>query len=198
MGKFLDEEMNEVEAFTKEEVDAQIAKATEAKAAEVKKEFEKTLSEKDSEVSALSEKLTKRGEEYNNAKSRIKELETQSATGLETVTEAKNKFRDGLIDKLSGEDKEYKEAIKAQAERLGFDTLDVNEAEKILKESHTLAQLALNREVTSFNMASVSTAGHEPNTSVNANKDKATDAMVAAVAESMGGGSVAPEGGMVL
>lgn len=198
MGKFLDEEMNEVTAFTQEEVDAQIAKATDAKVAEARKEYEKTIADKDTEVTTLSEKLTKRGEEYNNAKSRLKELEAQAATGVDSVKEAKDKFRDGLINKLAGEDKEYKEALMSQAERLGFDTLDVGEAEKTLKEAHTLAQLSLNRDVTSFNMASVSTAGHEPNTSQNVNKDKASDAQVAAVREAMGGGAPSTGGGMEL
>lgn len=194
MGKFLDEEMNEVEAFTKEEVDAQIAKAVADKA----KEFETTIATKDAEVTKLSEKLTKRGEEYDNAKARLKELETQSAAGAETVKEAKDKFRNGLIDKLAGDDKEYKEALKSQAERLGFDTLDVVEAEKTLKEAHTLAQIALNREFTTFNMASISTGGHAPETSKPVVADKATDAMIAAVNESLGQAPTATGGGMVL
>lgn len=194
MGKFLDEEMNEVEAFTKEEMDAQIAKAVADKA----KEFEKTIADKDIEVSTLSEKLTKRGEEYNNAKARLKELETQSNAGLETVKEAKDKFRNGLIDKLAGDDKEYKEALIKQAERLGFDTLDVVEAEKTLKEAHTLAQVSLNREFTAFNMASVSTGGHAPITSPAPAVDKATDAMIAAVQESLGQAPASTGGGMTL
>lgn len=198
MGKFLDEEMNEVTAFTQEEVDAQIAKATETGVAQAKKEFEKTIADKDTEVTTLSEKLTKRGEEYNNAKSRLKELEAQAATGMDSVKEAKDKFRDGLINKLAGDDKEYKEALMSQSERLGFNTLDMGEAEKILKEVNTLAQLSLNRDVTSFNMASVSNAGHEPNTSQNANKDKASDAQVAAVREAMGGGVPSASGTMEL
>jgi len=107
MAKFLDEEMNEVEAFTKDEVDAQIAKAVADKA----KEFETTIATKEAEVTTLSDKLTKRGEEYNNAKARLKELETQSTAGAETVKEAKDKFRDGLITKLAGEDKEYREDL---------------------------------------------------------------------------------------
>lgn len=194
MGKFLDEEMNEVEAFTKDEVDSQIAKAI----ADKSKEFEKTIADKDTEVTTLSEKLTKRGEEYNNAKARMKELETASATGADAVTEAKNKFRDGLITKLAGDDKEYKEALVAQAARLGFDTLDVTEAEKTLKEAHTLAQISLNREFTAFNMASVSTTGHEPNTSKNTDQNKATDAQLAAVMEAMGGSAAPATGGMSL
>lgn len=194
MAKFLNEEMEEVEAFTKEEVDAQIAKAVADKA----KEVEKTIADKDAEVATLSEKLTKRGEEYNNAKGRIKELETATATGADAVKEAKDKFRDGLITKLAGEDKEYREALVKQAERLGFDTLDVTEAEKTLKEAHTLAQISLNREFTAFNMASVSLGGHEPNTSKAPVADKATDAMIAAVNESLGQAPAATGGGMVL
>lgn len=194
MGKFLNADMDEVEAFTQEEVTAQIAKAVEDKA----KEFEKTISDKEAEVTTLSEKLTKRGEEYNNAKSRLKELETQATSGIDAIKEAKDKFRDGLIEKLSGEDKEYKEALKAQAERLNFDTLDVNEAEKTLKEAHTLAQISLNREFTAFNMASVSTTGRAPVTSNQASPDKATDAQVAAVQEAMGATVAKPEGGMNL
>lgn len=194
MAKFLDEDMNEVEAFTKEEVDAQIAKAVADKA----KEFETTIATKEAEVTTLSDKLTKRGEEYNNAKARLKELETQSTAGAETVKEAKDKFRDGLITKLAGEDKEYREALVKQAERLGFDTLDVVEAEKTLKEAHTLAQISLNREFTAFNMASVSLGGHAPETSKAPVADKATDAMIAAVNESLGQAPAATGGGMVL
>jgi len=194
MGKFLDEDMNEVEAFTQAEVDAQITKAVEGKA----KEFEKTIADKDAENATLSDKLTKRGEEYNNLKTKLKEVETQSTDGAQTVKEAKDKFRDGLIDKLAGDDKEYKEALKSQAERLGFDTLDVVEAEKTLKEAHVLAQSSLNRDFTAFNMASVSTGGKPPETSKPADVDKATDAMVAAVQESLGQAPTAPSGGMTL
>jgi len=190
MGKYFDEEMNEVEAFTKDEVDAQIAKATEGKSSEL----QKTLAEKETEIATLSEKLTKRGEEYNNAKARLKELESAANTGAETIAEAKQKFRDGLIEKLAGEDKEYKEALKSQAERLGFDTFDMTEAEKTLKEAHTLAQLSLNRESSAFSMANVSSAGREPDTSKNNNPEKATDAQVNAVMEAMGS-AVSPSGG---
>jgi uncharacterized phage infection (PIP) family protein YhgE len=183
MAKFLDPEtMEEVEAFTQAEVESQITKAVEAKG----KEFEKTIAEKEADIATLSEKLTKRGEEYNHLKTKLKDVETQSIDGLQAVKDAKDKFRDGLIDKLAGDDKEYKEALKSQTERLGFDTLDVNEAEKVFKEAHTLAQVALNREVTAFNMASVSLGGKAPETSKPADADKATDAMVSAVQEAMG------------
>lgn len=194
MGKFFDEDMNEVEAFTKDEVDAQVTKAV----ADKEKEIGKTLAEKEAEVATLNEKLTKRGEEYNNLKSKLKEVETESTNGAETVKEAKDKFRDGLIDKIAGDDKEYKEALKAQAERLGFDTLDVVEAEKLFKEAHVLAQSALNREFTAFNMASVSLGGKAPEASKPADADKATDAMVAAVQESLGQAPAATGGGMTL
>lgn len=194
MGKFLDEEMNEVEAFTKEEVDAQITKAVADKA----KEFEKTISEKEAEVTTLSEKLTKRGEEYNHLKTKLKEVETASTDGTQTVKEATDKFRKGLIDKLAGDDKEYKEALEAQTERLGFNTLDVVEAEKLFKEAHVLAQSSLNREFTAFNMASVSLGGKAPETSAPVNNDKATDAQIAAVNEALGLAPTATGGGMTL
>lgn len=198
MGTYFDAEMNEVDAFTQAEVDAQVATATETKIKELTDAHTKALSEKETELATANEKLTKRGEEYNHAKTRIKELETASASTTDEVKEAKDKFRNGLIDKIAGDDKEYKEALKSQAERLGFDTLDVTEAEKILKESHTLAQLSLNRDVTSFNMASVSAAGKPPVTGNQGGTDKATDEQVAAVQQAMGGAPIAPTGGMVL
>jgi predicted nuclease with TOPRIM domain len=195
MRKFLDADtMDEVEAFTKEELDAQIAKAVEAKG----KEFEKTIAEKEVEVTTLSEKLTKRGEEYNNLKTKLKEVETASATGTEEITKARDEFRDGLINKLAGDDKEYKEALKAQSERLGFDTLDVTKAEVLLKEAHALALNSLNREFVAFDMAGVSTGGKAPETSKTGDQDKATDAQIAAVNEALGQAPVIAGEGMTL
>ena len=195
MAKFLDPEtMEEVEAFTKEELETQVNKAVSDKS----KEFEKTIADKETEVASLSEKLTKRGEEYNHLKTKLKEVETQTASTTDEVREAKNKLRDGLIEKIAGDDKEYKEALIAQTERLGFDTLDVVEAEKTLKEAHVLALNSLSREFTAFNMASVSTGGKPPETSGPVNNDKATDAMVAAVNESLGQAATPTGEGMVL
>lgn len=161
MGKFYDEEYNEVEAFTAEELDAKVKEATEKavkKAGGETSDLEAKLKELEEAKAKVEEKLTKRSEEYNNLKKKL-DSDGEKIKSVETERkEAYEKLRDNMITKLAGDDKEYEEALRAQYDRVGEETLDPTVLEKSMKDAHTLALSSLNREFTAFSLADVSGA----------------------------------------
>ena len=152
MGKFLNEDYESVEAFSKEEMEAEIKKQT--------AKFEADLKAKDKEIEdakaiALEkdEKLTKRSEEYKNLKKALDEKEATLGS-IESDRKATfEKMRDDMIKKASGEDKEYAEMLKTQFERVGKETLNPTELESALKDAHALTLTQMNREYTAFSMS---------------------------------------------
>lgn len=160
MGKYLNSDYEEVEAYSPEELAAKIKEATAS--------FEKQIKEKDAEIQKVSaeladkdEKLTKRSEEYKNLKKAFDEKETVINTAEADRKAAFEKMRDSMIAKAAGDDKEYAEKLKEQFERIGKETLDPVELEASLKDAHALALNAMNRDFTTFSLNN-STSGEPP------------------------------------
>lgn len=164
MGKFFDGDYNEVEAFTQDEVNTKLEEAKKEWAKESDVDGTKTkLSDYEKQVADLSEKYEKVSKLNDEKKKSIEDLKKALDTkdsNINNVSDERRKafekMRDTKIEKLVGEDKEYGEALKQQFERIGKETLDSDEIENYIKESHVLALNALNREITPFNPGAIS------------------------------------------
>ena len=170
MGKYFNEEGEEVEAFIQEEVDAQITTATETAVAEAIKPFEGAVSKEDLETKYITkeehDKLSvnhdKLKDSYKNAKDEIERRGTEVETSRKDKREAYEKMRDEAINRASGDDKEYAEALKKQYDRVGGETLSVDELNKTLAEAHVLTLNEMGREITPFNPGEMVTKGNAP------------------------------------
>lgn len=187
MGKFFDNDYNEIEAFSQEELDAKLA--------ESKSEWEKELSSSQEEVQKQIEEMTKELEEVKGNYEKVSKLNEDKKksiadlkaaldskdTNISNVTSEKTKayekMRDDRLNKIIGDDSEYGEKLREQFERIGKETLDVDELDKYIKESHVLALHALDREITPFNPGDVS--GDAPNAKPkeNVEHDQRVDAL---------------------
>lgn len=164
MGKFFDNDYNEVEAFTQEELGAKLEEAKKEWAKELDVDGAKTkLSDYEKQMTELNEKYEKVSKLNDEKKKSIEDLKKALDTkdsNINNVSDERRKafekMRDTKIEKLVGEDKEYGEALKQQFERIGKETLDSDEIENYIKESHVLALNALNREITPFNPGAIS------------------------------------------
>lgn len=164
MGKFYNEEYEEVEAFSQEEMEAKLKEEREKIQAELAKEKEEIatkLQEKEKEYETLSKRYDSRKGEYEELKKKYEEV-SNSATSTEAEKKAAfEKMRDSYIAKAAGDDQEYAEALRTQFERVGKETLDPTELEAGLKDAHALALNSLNRDFTSFSMGQ-SASGEPP------------------------------------
>jgi chromosome segregation ATPase len=166
MGKYFDNDYNEVEAFSKEELDTKLSDAKAAWEKEVGSSSEETktklteLETRLAEVTESYEKVSKLNEDKKKSIADLKEALNKKDENIGDVTSEKTKayekMRDDRLNKLVGEDKEYGEALKEQFERIGKETLDVDELDKYIKEAHVLTLHALDREITPFNPSDVS------------------------------------------
>ena len=185
MGNFFYNHYIEVEAFTQQELEAKLAEAKEAWSKESgveetqKKvaELEKTLAD----VNANYEKVSKLNEEKKKSIEDLKKALELKSTNINDVSNEKRqafeKMRDTAINKVIGDDKEYGEALKAQFDRIGKETLDPDEINKFIKESHVLALNALNREITPFNPGSISGDAPQSNPAEDTEKKQRVDAL---------------------
>jgi hypothetical protein len=164
MGKFFDNDYNEVEAFTADELNAKLEEAKKEWAKESDVDGVKTkLSDYEKQMAELNEKYEKVSKLNDEKKKNIEDLKKaldNKDSNINSVSDERRKafekMRDSKIEKLVGEDKEYGEALKQQFERIGKETLDPDEIESYIKESHVLALNALNREITPFNPGAMS------------------------------------------
>lgn len=185
MGTFFDKDYEEVEAFTKEELDAKLAEAKEAWAKESDVDGVKTkLSEYEKQMAELNEKYEKVSKLNDEKKKSIDDLKKaldNKDTNINSVSEERRKafekMRDSKIEKLVGEDKEYGEALKSQFERIGKETLDPDEIENYIKESHVLALNSLNREITPFNPGNISGDAPQAKPQEDAERKQRVDAL---------------------
>jgi len=168
MAKFYNSDYEETEAFTKEELEAEIAKVTE----KAQKDFEKQLKEKEealtnatTEKEKLSEKLTKRSEEYNNLKTKFEETGQKLNSTQEEKKTTYQKLVEDTVKRASGEDKEYAEKFKEKYNQFYGNeealTLDPSVIEQRAKEIHAVTTAALDREFTPFTLSSAP-AGEPP------------------------------------
>jgi len=160
MGKYYNEDYEEISAFSEEEVkekiEAERTKLTEELGKDAG-ETKKQLEAKTAEFDKLSKQYDSRKTEYDNLNKKMKETEGDVNKSAEERTAAFEKMRDSMIKKASGDDKEYEEKLTEAYGRFGSETLDPTEMEAQMKESHAVALSHLDgRDYTAFSM---STAG---------------------------------------
>lgn len=185
MGKFFDNDYNEVEAFTQEELEAKIkeAKSNWEKESDVEgvktkvSDYEKQLAE----MNEKYEKVSKLNDEKKKSIEDLKKALDSKDTNINSVSDEKRKafekMRDSRINKIIGEDKEYGEALKSQFERIGKETLDPDEIDQFLKESHVLALNALNRDIVPFNPGNISGDAPQAKPQADAERAQRVDAL---------------------
>lgn len=161
MGKFYNEEYEEVEAFTAEELQKKLDEAV----SEAKKESSQTTSSLEAKVKELEEakekaetKLTKRSEEYNNLKAKYEETGEKVKGAEAEKKETWEKIRDDMISKRAGDDPEYAEKLLEKYNRIATETIDPSQIENDMKEADAMALVSMGREVTPFSLASNSGA----------------------------------------
>ena len=185
MGKFFDNDYNEVEAFTQDELNAKLEEAKKEWAKESDVDGVKTkLSDYEKQMAELNEKyekVSKLNEEKKKSIEDLKKALENKDTNINTVSEERRKafekMRDARIEKRVGEDKEYGEALRQQFERIGRETLDPDEIDKFIKEADILALNALNREITPFNPGAISGDAPEALPQADAEHKKRVDAL---------------------
>lgn len=187
MGKFYDENYEEVDAVLSSEIDKRIESA-------VKESKKGLLSEEDiatkyvpiEKYNELSTKYDKRSDEYKNAKQELEKRGSEVAGSKDAMKAAYEKMIDSKISKAAGDDKDYGEQLKAQYLRLRGDdiTFDETEIDKSFKEAHALTITAMERDFTPFN-PSISNGG-APTINKNTDENKATDAQVDWVLQQVG------------
>lgn len=143
MAKLYDEDGNEVEAFTKKEVDEQISTAT--KEAE---EAKTALDEKTKELEKLTKLHEDKSTSYTELLKKNKEYEEAEKARTEDIVTAYEKAITDKVKEIAGEDKEYAKELKKQLEREGIKevTSDTAAIDKQIKEATALANNSLERE----------------------------------------------------
>lgn len=142
--KLYDEDGNEVEAFTKEEVDKKVSEI-ENKLKSVQDE----LKEKTDAYEDLSKKYDDKKTSYDELRKKYKEDSEKYKEILERDSKFYKDTIEEKIKEIAGGDKEYAEALEKalQREGVGFETTDMKEIDKQLKEAKALASVELSREV---------------------------------------------------
>lgn len=194
MGKFLNSEFDEVEAYSPEELDAKLKEAQVNWAKESDVDGVKTkLSDYETQMKEMTEKYEKVSKLNDEKKKSIEDLKKaldSKDTNINTVSDEKRKafekMRDSRIEKLVGEDKEYGEALKSQFERIGKETLDSDEIEKAIKEAHVLALNSLNRDITPFNPGNISGDAPQGKSQEDAQHKQRVDTLVDFATDLMG------------
>ena len=143
--KLYDEDGNQVEAFTKEEVDAQTSEST--KQAE---ESKSALEEKTKELDKLTKLHEDKSTSYTELMKKNKEYEEADKTRAEDLESGYKKSIDEKVKEIAGDDKEYAKEIKKQLEREGIKevTSDADKIAKQIKEATVLTNAELDREPT--------------------------------------------------
>ncbi len=185
MGKFFNNDYEEVEAFTTEELNSKLEKAKAEWAKENDVDGIKTkASDYEKQMAELTEKYEKVSKLNDEKKKSIEDLKKaldNKDSNITNVSDEKRKafekMRDSRINKLVGEDKEYADALKEQFRRIGKETLDPDEIEQFIKESHVLALNALNREITSFNPGNMSGDAPQAGAQPDAERKQRVDAL---------------------
>lgn len=177
MAVYYDSDYNEIQAYSQEDLDAKLAEAkaewekeSGSSVEEIKTKLEET-EKKLAETTTNYEKVSKLNEDKKKSIADLKAALDSKDSNINDVTSEKTKayekMRDDRLSKIAGDDKEYAEKLRDQFDRIGKETLDVDELDKYIKESHVLALHALDREITPFNPGDVS--GDAPNAKLKEN-----------------------------
>lgn len=155
--KLYDEDGNEVEAFTKAEVDAKTADLTKQV-----EEAKTALETKTTEFDKLTKLHEDKSTSYTELLKKNKEYEEAEKTRKEEIETTYSKSIDEQVKKIAGDDKEYAKALKQQLDREGIKevTSDAELIAKQIKEAKALTDIALSREP---NANPIDGGGNAPN-----------------------------------
>jgi DNA repair exonuclease SbcCD ATPase subunit len=141
--KLYDEDGNEVEAFTKEEVNTKTAELTKQV-----EESKQALATKAAELEKLTKLHEDKSTSYTELLKKNKEYEAAEKTRHEEIESRYSKAIEEEVKKIAGDDKEYAKALKTQLEREGIKevTAEADKIAKQIKEAKALTDIALSRE----------------------------------------------------
>lgn len=162
--KYKNDKGEEIEGYTKEELEAAQGSAKEGAVKELEEKHKKELEAKDKDLKQLNsdlkvaqESLEKAGQgtkDWNEARKTIKDLENKIEDLSKGREEDTKKFAedirnvrtstfkstvDGWMDSLSGGDVEVKKKLEFHYNRLGKDVTDEKQALEVMKDAHLLA-----------------------------------------------------------
>lgn len=157
--KLYTEDGDEVEAFTKEEMDAKTAELT--KTAE---EAKTALETKTAEFDKLSGRYEDKNTSYTELLKKNKEYESAENERKENLESTYSKSLEEKIKEIAGDDKDYAKALKKQLEREGIKevTTDADKISRQLKEAKALTDIEMDRQPTA---SPIESGGNAPTSS---------------------------------
>lgn len=159
-----------VEAYSPEEVEEKVEEAKEEAVEEVEgkyedavpaEEIEEKYVEKD-EYEQLSDRHEQLKGQYDSAKDELERRGEEVEMTRKEKQEAYENLRDEQIEKAAGDDEEYKETLRKHYDRIGEETLSIDEVQESLSEAHVLALNEMDRDITAFNPGEVVSKGEAP------------------------------------
>jgi hypothetical protein len=180
MAKLYDEDGNEVEAFTQAEVDAQLEEVKTSAKTEVEKAFEKERAEHAAELAKKDKVIEDKKTSYEELKKKYGSDITKVEEVNQKLKDTHTKMRDKYLDKLAGDDADYKKALQEEFEKRGVDSVDPDEIQKELKIVHAIVNVDKD-DVRPFTFD-----GNTGNPPVNAGGDGNVDAQLKSAASFVG------------
>lgn len=183
MAKLYDEDGNEVQAFTQEEVNAKLEEAKTSAKTEAEKAFEKERADHVAEIAKKDKVIEDKKTSYDELKKKVGVDSTKVEEAQQKIKDTHTKMRDKYIDKIAGEDKEYKEKLKAEFEKRGLDSVDPEEIQKELKIVHAIVNIDKD-EMPPFDLGVGN--GNAPSNNGAGNADAQLKEVASAVGQAMG------------
>jgi len=139
--KLYDEDGNEVQAFTQEEVNTKLEEAKASAKTEAEKAFEKERADHVAEIAKKDKVIEDKKTSYDELKKKVGADSTKVEEAQQKIKDTHTKMRDKYLDKLAGDDKEYRASLQAEFEKRGIDSVDPDEIQKELKIVHAIVNV---------------------------------------------------------